>query len=145
MKKHSPMVAAHDTHELAEQAVRRLQHRGYNMRQLSIVGRDYHTEETVVGYYNAGDRMQKWKGRGAWPGGGRRGINGRLAARAHVLASASRTVSISGNACFRAWLGAAPLLAGADCGSQRRRPVRPSPPPRRGPGREFLPTALLSR
>src|SRR3989442_9816962 len=29
-------------------------------RSLSIVGKDYHTEEHVIGYYNTGDRMKFW-------------------------------------------------------------------------------------
>jgi len=28
------------------------------MKKLSIVGKDYHTEEHVAGYYNIGDRMK---------------------------------------------------------------------------------------
>ncbi len=39
------------------------------MKKLSIVGKDYHTEEHVVGYYNAGDRMALWGKRGAFWGG----------------------------------------------------------------------------
>ena len=53
------MAALYDTNEQAEQAIKKLQHQGYNMKQLSIVGRDYHSEENVVGYYNTGDRMLK--------------------------------------------------------------------------------------
>jgi hypothetical protein len=30
------------------------------MKKLSIVGRDYHTDEDVVGYYNTGARMKYW-------------------------------------------------------------------------------------
>jgi hypothetical protein len=30
------------------------------MKKLSVVGKDYHTEENVVGYYNTGDRMATW-------------------------------------------------------------------------------------
>lgn len=30
------------------------------MNKLSIVGKDYHTEEHVIGYYNAADRMKAW-------------------------------------------------------------------------------------
>lgn len=30
------------------------------MNQLSIVGKDYHTEERVIGYHNAADRMKVW-------------------------------------------------------------------------------------
>ena len=33
------------------------------MRKLSIVGKGYHTDEQVVGYYNTGDRM-KYLGQG---------------------------------------------------------------------------------
>jgi hypothetical protein len=39
------------------------------MKKLSIVGRDYHTDEHVVGYYNAGDRMRYWGKTGAFWGG----------------------------------------------------------------------------
>ena len=39
------------------------------MKKLSIVGRDYHTDEHVVGYYNTGDRMKVWGKAGAFWGG----------------------------------------------------------------------------
>jgi hypothetical protein len=39
------------------------------MKKLSIVGKDYHTEEHVVGYYNTGDRMKVWGKLGAFWGG----------------------------------------------------------------------------
>jgi hypothetical protein len=39
------------------------------MTKLSIVGKDYHTEEHVVGYYNTGDRMRRWGKTGAFWGG----------------------------------------------------------------------------
>jgi hypothetical protein len=35
------------------------------MKKLSIVGKDYHTEEHVVGYYNAGDRAGRSATKGA--------------------------------------------------------------------------------
>lgn len=50
------VVALFKSHTQAEQAVKELQKAGFDMKQLSIVGREYHTEEHVVGYYNAGDR-----------------------------------------------------------------------------------------
>ena len=66
---HAPvMTALYDTHEQAEEAIKKLQQHGYDLRQLSIVGRDYHSEENVVGYYNTGDRMRKWGGNGAFWG-----------------------------------------------------------------------------
>jgi hypothetical protein len=39
------------------------------MKKLSVVGKDYHTDEHVVGYYNAGDRMKYWGKLGAFWGG----------------------------------------------------------------------------
>jgi uncharacterized membrane protein len=69
MKHENSMVALFDTHEEAEQAVKKLQRSGFDMKQLSIVGKDYHTDESVVGYYNMGDRMKSWGGMGAFWGG----------------------------------------------------------------------------
>lgn len=63
------MVTLFDSHDQAEQAVSKLQKNGFDMKQLSIVGKDYHTEENVVGYYNLGDRMLQWGGSGAFWGG----------------------------------------------------------------------------
>jgi hypothetical protein len=39
------------------------------MHKLSIVGKGYHTDEEVVGYYNTGDRMKYWGKMGAFWGG----------------------------------------------------------------------------
>ena len=39
------------------------------MKKLSIVARDFHTEEHVIGYYNAGDRIKYWGTQGAFWGG----------------------------------------------------------------------------
>ena len=38
-------VAIYDTHSQAEEAVKELQRSGLDMKKLSIVGKDYHTEE----------------------------------------------------------------------------------------------------
>jgi uncharacterized membrane protein len=65
----SAIVAIYPTHTAAEIAVKELQQSGFDMKKLSIVGRDYHTEENVVGYYNTGDRMQAWGKVGAFWGG----------------------------------------------------------------------------
>lgn len=67
--KNSFVVAIYATHTAAEAAVKELQQSGFDMKKLSIVGRDYHTDEHVVGYYNAGDRMKVWGKRGAFWGG----------------------------------------------------------------------------
>ena len=65
----SAVVAIYDTHEEAEEAVRELERSGFDMQNLSIVGKDYQMEEEVVGYYNTGDRMKKWGKTGAFWGG----------------------------------------------------------------------------
>ena len=63
------VVAIYESHEQAEEALKELEKSGFDMKALSIVGKDYHTEEQVVGYYNAGDRMMRWGGSGAFWGG----------------------------------------------------------------------------
>jgi uncharacterized membrane protein len=63
------VVAIYDTHEQAESAIKKLQEAGVDMKSLSIAGRDTHTDEHVVGYYNAGDRMKYWGKVGAFWGG----------------------------------------------------------------------------
>jgi hypothetical protein len=63
------VVAIYDTHEQAEKAIKELQEAGVVMKSLSIAGKDTHTDEHVVGYYNAGDRMKRWGKVGAFWGG----------------------------------------------------------------------------
>src|ERR1700679_2764771 len=63
------VVAVYDTHEQAEHAVKELQEAGVDMKSLSIAAKDTHTDEHVVGYYNAGDRMKYWGKLGAFWGG----------------------------------------------------------------------------
>jgi hypothetical protein len=69
MNKNNSIVATYTTHTAAEAAVKELQQSGFDMKKLSIVGRDYHTDEHVVGYYNVGDRMKAWGKTGAFWGG----------------------------------------------------------------------------
>ncbi len=69
MSDKNSVVAIFDSHDRAEDAIRELQKSGFDMKKLSIVGKDYHTEENVVGYYNAGDRMKYWGKLGAFWGG----------------------------------------------------------------------------
>ena len=60
MTKNSSVVAIYKSHVEAEAAVKEQQKSGFDMKKLSIVGRDYHTDEQGGGYYNAGDRMKYW-------------------------------------------------------------------------------------
>jgi hypothetical protein len=65
----SSVVAIYKTHAQAEMAVKDLQQAGVDMKALSIAAKDTHTDEQVVGYYNAGDRMKYWGKMGAFWGG----------------------------------------------------------------------------
>ncbi|HAE41003.1 MAG TPA: permease [Candidatus Riflebacteria bacterium] len=69
MKAKNCVVALYKTHDDAEGAVKLLQRSGVNLKQCSILGQGYHTEEEVVGYYNAGDRMMFWGKQGVFWGG----------------------------------------------------------------------------
>jgi hypothetical protein len=69
MTNNDSVVAIFKSHIEAETAVKELQKSGFDMKKLSIVGRDYHTDENVVGYYNVGERMKYWGKLGAFWGG----------------------------------------------------------------------------
>lgn len=68
MEKNNSIVAVYPSHTAAEAAIKELQQSGFDMKKLSIVGRGYHTDEQVVGYYNVGDRMKHWGKIGAFWG-----------------------------------------------------------------------------
>jgi uncharacterized membrane protein len=69
MSVENSVVAVYHTHTDADRAVKELQRGGIDMHKLSIVGKGYHTDEKVVGYYNIGDRMKYWGEVGAFWGG----------------------------------------------------------------------------
>jgi hypothetical protein len=62
-------IAVFDSHSDAEEAIKELERGGFDMKKLSIVGKDYHTEEHPVGFYNMGDRVKAWGKTGAFWGG----------------------------------------------------------------------------
>jgi len=62
-------IAVYDSHSEAEEAIKELERGGFDMKKLSIVGKDYHTEEHAVGFYNTGDRVKAWGKTGAFWGG----------------------------------------------------------------------------
>lgn len=68
MEQKNSVVGIYKSHLEAEQSVKELQKTGFDMSKLSIVGKDYHTEEHVVGYYSVGDRMKAWGKLGAFWG-----------------------------------------------------------------------------
>ena len=69
MAKQNSTVAIFNDHAGAEHAVKELQRAGFDIKKLSLVGRDYHSDEHVVGYYNTGNRMRYWGKLGAFWGG----------------------------------------------------------------------------
>ena len=62
------VVAIYDSHPAAEAAIRALQQAGIDMKTLSIVGKDFQTEEHALGFYSSGERMKFWGARGAFWG-----------------------------------------------------------------------------
>lgn len=55
------VVAVCNTHTEVEAAINALKQAAFNVKKLSIVGKDYHTDKHIVGYYNTGDdRLKYW-------------------------------------------------------------------------------------
>jgi uncharacterized membrane protein len=69
MSANNIVVAVYDAHTDAEQALKELQKSGIDMKKLSIVAKNPHAEEHVVGFYNTGDRVKHWSKVGAFWGG----------------------------------------------------------------------------
>ena len=67
--KNDAVVAVFAKHHEAEDAVRKLAKDGLDMKHFSIIGKGYHTEEKVIGFYNTGDRIAFWGKNGAIWGG----------------------------------------------------------------------------
>lgn len=56
------------THTEAENAVQEMQRAGFDMKKISIVGKDFQSKGHAVGYYNAGDGINYWGKQGAFWG-----------------------------------------------------------------------------
>jgi uncharacterized membrane protein len=63
------VVAVFGDHQSAEIAVKKLADAGIDIKHLSVVGKGYHIDEKVVGFYNTGDRVKFWGKAGAFWGG----------------------------------------------------------------------------
>jgi hypothetical protein len=63
------VIGVFPDHQGAETAVKSLADAGFEMKNLSLVGKGYHSDEKVMGFYNAGDRIKFWGSRGAFWGG----------------------------------------------------------------------------
>ena len=69
MENPDTIIAVYEAHPGAETAIKELTSAGFTMQQLSVIGKGYHTEENVIGFYNTGDRVKFWGERGAFWGG----------------------------------------------------------------------------
>lgn len=61
-------VAVYETHDAAERAVKTLRNAGLDLRKISIIGRDYYSEEHALGFFNMGDRAKFFGKLGAFWG-----------------------------------------------------------------------------
>jgi hypothetical protein len=68
MENTDTVIAVFADHPAAEAAIKKLTGSGFDMKNLSVVGKGYHTDEKVVGFYNTGDRIKFWGTRGAFWG-----------------------------------------------------------------------------
>jgi hypothetical protein len=68
MESPDTVIAVLADHHAAEAAVKKLAAAGFEMKSLSVVGKGYHSEEKVTGFYNIGDRIKFWGARGAFWG-----------------------------------------------------------------------------
>jgi hypothetical protein len=60
------IIVIYETQRDAETGVRDLQLVGFDLRKVSVLGREHESLEHVVGYYNTGGRMKYWGARGAF-------------------------------------------------------------------------------
>jgi hypothetical protein len=60
MSDKNSVIAVYSRAGDAEEAIRKLQRAGIDMKTLSVVGLDYHSGEKVVGYSNSGDCIKFW-------------------------------------------------------------------------------------
>jgi len=69
MTSHNAVVAVFERHTQAEDAVKKLAGAGLDISKVNIIGKGYHSEEKVVGFYNTGERIKFWGQYGAFWGG----------------------------------------------------------------------------
>ncbi len=68
MLQNESVIAVFSEHQEADAAVKKLANAGVAMDSLSVIGKGYHSEEKVVGFYHTGDRIKFWGKRGAFWG-----------------------------------------------------------------------------
>lgn len=98
------IIAHYNTHEQAENAIIRLQQKGYEMNQFSIIATDLYTAEKVLGFYGTYDRMKHW----AAIGGFYSGFWGLL------FGFSTYAIPVIGPSLIQGWVGA--IIAGLALG-----------------------------
>jgi hypothetical protein len=68
MAQENASVAIYDVHTTAQEAVRRLHKSGFDMRKVSVAGRDGHSGNEIVGYYHDAGGMRYWGKMGSFWG-----------------------------------------------------------------------------
>ena len=69
MLQNESVIAVFSEHQEADAAVKKLAGAGIELKHLSVVGKGYHSDEKIIGFYNVGDRIKFWGKRGAFWGG----------------------------------------------------------------------------
>jgi hypothetical protein len=69
MAQNDTAVAVFTDHQGAEAGIKKLAEAGFDMKKLTLVGKGYHSEDKIVGFYNLGDRVRFWGKYGAFWGG----------------------------------------------------------------------------
>ena len=62
------VIAVFQNHQSAETAIKKLISEGFEVRNLSVVGKGFHTKEPIIGFYAVGDRIKFWGSQGAFWG-----------------------------------------------------------------------------
>lgn len=68
MREQDKIITIVNTHSEADDIVKMLQKKQYDVSKISILGKGYHSEEHVAGFYNTGDRVKTWGKTGAFWG-----------------------------------------------------------------------------
>ena len=109
----SRIVSVYPDHASAEEAVRRLLKEGFDMKDVSIVGRDFHVTEEPIGFVSARDFAAVGAGTGAWVGG----LFGLLVGAAFLVLPGVGPVIVAGPLSAAVLGGLEGALAGAALGA----------------------------
>jgi len=88
----SSAVAVFSDYSGAENAIRSLKSSGFDITKLSVLGKDFQSEDNVVGIYGTGDRLKYWGKMSAFWGG----MWGLLAGSAFLIVPGIGPVLIAG-------------------------------------------------